>query len=95
MTGVAQWVECHPANCKVAGSFPGQGTCLDCRPGAWLGVCKRQLIDVSLTYCYFSPSLSPSLLLSLKNKLIKSLNNFCLFLLENSELLINQTILHT
>ena len=30
------------------------------------GTCERQLIDVSLTHRYFSPSLSPSLTLSLK-----------------------------
>ena len=34
---------------KVAGSIPGEGTCLGCRPGPQLGVCKRQPI-VSLTH---------------------------------------------
>ena len=44
-TGVAQWVRHHPANQKVTGSIPSQGTCLGCRPGPQLGACKRQLID--------------------------------------------------
>ena len=30
---VAQWIECHPANQRVARSIPSQGTCLGCRPG--------------------------------------------------------------
>ena len=45
-----------------------QFTCLDCGPGSQLGACKRQLIDVFLAHRCFSPSLSPSLPLSLKNK---------------------------
>ena len=43
---------------EVTGSISGQGTCLCCRLGPWLGACKRQPVDVSL--------LSPSLPLSLK-----------------------------
>ena len=35
---VAQWMECQPVNQKVAGSIPGQGTCLGCGPGPRLGV---------------------------------------------------------
>ena len=65
---VAQWIECWPANQKVASSIPSQDTCLDCGPGPWLRACKRQLIDVSLIHKCFSPSLSPSLILSLKSK---------------------------
>ena len=42
------------AHAWVAGSVPGWGTC------------KRQLISVSLIHRCFSPSLSPSLLISLK-----------------------------
>ena len=34
---VAQWIEHQPANQKVAGSIPGQGTCLGCEPGPQLG----------------------------------------------------------
>ena len=32
LAGVAQWTESLPANKKVAGLIPGQGTCLGCRP---------------------------------------------------------------
>ena len=31
--GVAQWIKCGPANQKVAGSIPRQGTSLGCGPG--------------------------------------------------------------
>ena len=27
LVGVAQWIECQPANQRVAGSMPSQGTC--------------------------------------------------------------------
>ena len=61
LAGEAQWTECWPANPKVIGLIPGQGTCLGCGPGPQLGVCKRQPIDVSLAHWHFSPSLSASL----------------------------------
>ena len=61
LTSMAQWVGHHPANQKVAGLIPGQGTCLGCGPGPWIGVCERQPTDVSLTPQCFSPSLFPSL----------------------------------
>ena len=49
LPGVAQWIECQPANQRVSDWIPSQGTCLGCRPGPWLGMCKRQPhIDVSL-----------------------------------------------
>ena len=64
MSDVAQWIEHWTENQKVTGSIPDQGTYLVFRPGPQLGVCERQPTDVSLT-C-FSPSLSPSLPLSLK-----------------------------
>ena len=66
LVGVAQWIECQPANQEVAGSIPCQGTCMGCGLGPSLGVCERQPADVSLTLQCFSPSLSPSLPLSLK-----------------------------
>ena len=69
LAGVALWVEHLPANWKVGGSIPGQCTCLGWRPGLQLRAWERQLIGVSLTYLCFSPSLSPSLPFSLKNKL--------------------------
>ena len=65
LAGVAQ-IECWPANQRVAGSIPSQGTRVGCRPGPQLGVCRRQPIDVSLTHQCFSPSLSLSLPLSVK-----------------------------
>ena len=68
LAGVAQWVERQPANRKVAGSIPSQGTSLDYRPGPQLGMCERQLINISLAHRCFSPSLSPFLLFYLKNK---------------------------
>ena len=50
LAGVAQWTERQLANQKVASSIPSQNTGLGCRPRPHLGVCKRQLIDVSLTH---------------------------------------------
>ena len=61
---VAQWIEYQPVSQKVAGSNPGQGTCLGCKPGPGPGMCERQLINVSLARQGFS--LSPSLPISLK-----------------------------
>ena len=70
-TGVAQWIECRPANQSVASSIPSQGTWLGCGPGPQSGVHERQpCTDVSL-----SP-LSPSLPLSLTlNKIFKNKRN--------------------
>ena len=42
LAGVAQWIEHGPANRKVVGSIPSQGTCLGCGPGPWWGACDRQ-----------------------------------------------------
>ena len=61
LTGVAQWVECRFTNRRVARSIPCQGTCLGCGFRPRLGACERQLIDVSLSYRYSSPSLPLSL----------------------------------
>ena len=33
LAGVAQWIECRPANQRVAGLIPSQGMCLGCGPG--------------------------------------------------------------
>ena len=33
LAGVAQWIEQEPANQKVTGWIPSQGTCLVCGPG--------------------------------------------------------------
>ena len=47
---MAQWVGYHPANQKIANLMPGQGTGLGCGLGPQLGLCERQLIDVSLSH---------------------------------------------
>ena len=64
LAGVAQWIECWPANQKVTSSIPSQGTCLGCRPGPQLGACKRQLatnwcFSHTTMFLYLPPS--PSL----------------------------------
>ena len=41
LADVAQWVERQPADLKVTGSIPGQGTRLGCGPGPRLGVFER------------------------------------------------------
>ena len=33
LAGVAQWIECPPANQRVTGLIPSQGTCLGCQTG--------------------------------------------------------------
>ena len=59
LAGVAQWTECPPANQRVTGLIPSQGTCLGCRPGPQQGAHEWQpYTDVSLP---LSPSLSFSL----------------------------------
>ena len=57
LASVAQWIRGWLVNQKITGSIPNQGTCLGCGPGPQVRVCRRQLINVSL---------SPSLPLSLK-----------------------------
>ena len=47
LPGATQWVECLPANQRVAGLIPGHGACLGCGPGVRWGV---QPVDVSLTH---------------------------------------------
>ena len=56
LAGVAQWIECLPADQRVTGSIPSQGTCLGCRLGPQKGVHKRQPhIDISLRFFLPSP----------------------------------------
>ena len=59
LAGVAQWTGCQPADQKATGLIPSQGTRLGCKPGPWLGVWERQLIDLSLSHWSFPPSLPP------------------------------------
>ena len=48
LVGVAQWIECGPANQKAASSIRSQGACLGCRPSPQYGARERQPhIDVS------------------------------------------------
>ena len=55
LAGVAQWIECRPANQRVAGSIPSQDTRLGCGPGPQQGAGKRQPhLDVSLPL-FFPP----------------------------------------
>ena len=42
LAGVDQWIERQPANQRVTGSIPSQGTCLGCRPGPQWGTHERQ-----------------------------------------------------
>ena len=52
LAGMAQWIECWPANQKVTSLIPSQGTCLGCRPGPrW----EKELIDVFLAHSLPSP----------------------------------------
>ena len=68
LAGVAQWIECWPANQRVTSSIPSQGACLGCRPGPEQGAHESQPhIDVSLSLS-LSLSLSRSLPLSKMNK---------------------------
>ena len=56
LAGVAQWIECWPANQSATGSSPSQGTGLGCGPGPQFAACERQPhIDVSLPLSF--PSL--------------------------------------
>ena len=78
LAGVAQWIKWQPENQMVAGSSPGQGTCLGHRAGTQLRARKRHerhQSDVSLTHWCFSPTLSPSLTLSLKINKISTKKN--------------------
>ena len=56
LAGVAQWIEHWPVNPEVSGSIPSQDTSLGCGLGPQLGICRRQLIDLSLPL--FLPSFS-------------------------------------
>ena len=63
--GVAQLTGCHPTNQNVHCSVPSGGTCSGWGSLPSQGALERQPIDISLSQKCFSPSLSPSLPLSL------------------------------
>ena len=69
LAGVAQWIEHRPANQRVTGWIPSQGTCLGCG----LGQVSSRGHARGNHPLSFSPSLSPSLPLCLKkiNKIFK------------------------
>ena len=56
LAGVAQWIECQPANQRVTSSVPSQGTCLGCalRPG-WARTRGNWLMFLSLCFSLPSP----------------------------------------
>ena len=65
---------------QTKGTICSEGTCLSCSLVPSWGMYERQLINVSLSHRCFSPSLSPSVPLSLKtiNKILKkNLGIFC------------------
>ena len=58
LAGITQWMERGPANQRVPGLTPSQGTCLGCGPDPQLGMCERQThIDISLPL-FLSPLFS-------------------------------------
>ena len=65
LAGVAQWLECPPANQRVTGSIPGQGTCLGLGRSPVGGVWE------STTHWCFSPSFPLSLKINKLNLFFK------------------------
>ena len=60
LAGVAQRIERWPANQRVTGSIPSQGTCLGCRPGPQGGVVRGnhtviETMFLSLSFSFPSP----------------------------------------
>ena len=64
LAGVARWIACWPADWKVT-SVPSQGTRLGCGPKSPVGG-MQDTTNRCISHLMFSPSLSPSLPLSLK-----------------------------
>ena len=65
LAGVAQWIECCPANWKVASSIPGYGTRLDWAqaklPSLGVGETTNQYFSQTWMFLYLSFSLSSPL----------------------------------
>ena len=57
LVGVAQRIECWPANQKVAGSIYSQGTCLGCRPVSLAGYARgsQLMSNIDLSLPLFPP----------------------------------------
>ena len=59
LAGVAQWTEHRPANQRVTGSIPSQGTFLGCGPGPGGRRTRQPHIGVSLPlFLFLLPFLS-------------------------------------
>ena len=58
LAGVAQWIEHGPANQRVTGSIPSQGTCLGCRPSPQWGCVRSNhtLMFLALSFSFPSPT---------------------------------------
>ena len=56
LVGAAQWTECRPANQRVTGLIPSQGTCLGCGPGPQWGRARgnHTVMFLSLSFSLFS-----------------------------------------
>ena len=66
---MGQWIECQPANQRVASLIPSQDTCLGYGPDSHLGACERQLMFLShivVSLPLFLPSF-PSLKIKIKS----------------------------
>ena len=63
LAGVAQWIECQPANQRVVGLISSQGTCLGCGQGPRCGALEGQ----SITHCGFPLFLPPFPSLKINN----------------------------
>ena len=50
LAGVAQWIECQPANQKLEGLIPHQGNASVSGPGSQLWACGEQQMDVPLAH---------------------------------------------
>ena len=56
LAGVAQWIECRPANQRVTCSIPSQGTCLGCGPGSQGGGGMKSNHTLMFVFLFLPPS---------------------------------------
>ena len=52
LAGVAQWIGCRPANQRVTGLIPSQGTYLGCKPDSPVGGMQ----EATTHWCFSFPS---------------------------------------
>ena len=76
LAGVAQWTDHQPANQRVAGSIPSQGTCLGCGFDPCRGMCffcpdqrPMFLFHINVSLPFFLPLSS---LCKIENKILKN-----------------------